>query len=183
MAMNFFNSFKIGDTFHNANGEDYTILAMDEKKNKAILFRTTEMNTPYYVGAHYMGLENWGHGHYFMENGLFAFKWFAEEKDEDEQKVVPFVSNIIDLLNEDGYDVWFYDKTVDDGQYKKYYWRTDIPSEFLGAKAFKIEMTTKNQFTNDSEFQLPVLIIEVKSEYDPGIRPFFDHGYTEGRYE
>lgn len=171
MAINFFNTFSIGSQFHNENGEDYIILAMDEKKDKAILFRKTELGTPYFVGARFMSLYHWGQGHYFLEDAVAAFEWFENEEEEKENNVL--VKQFLELLDDDEYEVWFYDDSVDEGEeIMIHYHMSFIPKELLMAKIFQIELLPKED--EDTGFQTTVIAIDLKSEYNPEIKKYFN---------
>lgn len=83
MTNNTFNAYdfyKIGDTFHNENGDDYTIVALNKEDNKALLVRLAEDGTPFYVGAKGLEKHSWWHGHYFMENFAEASKWYTQDE-------------------------------------------------------------------------------------------------------
>lgn len=68
--------YQVGGLYHNDNGEDYTIIAYDAVKDRILLCRTTESDTPFYVGAWAVRPHSWGQGHYFMENLKEAVDWF-----------------------------------------------------------------------------------------------------------
>lgn len=172
MTINFFKAFSVGSHFHHENGDEYVILAMDEKKDKAVLFKKTECGTPYFVGAWCMHFSYWGQGHYFMEDGGAAFEWFNEKEKEEENDIL--VKQILDLLDldEDEYEVKFYDVSVANWKTVVYYNTKSIPKEFLESKVFQIELHPKE--INDIDFLPVVISIKLKSEHNPEIRKFFN---------
>lgn len=71
------NIFIPGTIFKNDNGEDYVIIAIDTKKDIALLLRSEPiLSEPFYVGAVGLREGSWCHGHYFMDNFKGAFAWF-----------------------------------------------------------------------------------------------------------
>lgn len=61
-------NIKIGSIFHNNNGEDYIIIAINEKKDRTLLLRVGERGNPFYVGAWGITEHSWSQGHYFMND-------------------------------------------------------------------------------------------------------------------
>ena len=59
-----YDRIELGDTFHNNNGTDYTILAFDKDADIAILLNPKNKFTPY-VGAYGLRNDCWNSGHYF----------------------------------------------------------------------------------------------------------------------
>lgn len=79
--MNAYTFYKVGDTFHNDNGEDYLIIALSKEQDKAILCKTADDGTPFYIGAKGLSEHCWAFGHYFMSNLMKACQWFYEDND------------------------------------------------------------------------------------------------------
>lgn len=97
--------YKVGDSFHNDNGETYTVVAINPEKDIAILSKLTHSavealdKRAFYVGISGIGPHHWAHGHYFMENLSAAVEWFANDgkpakEDEDEVKEPVYVACI-----------------------------------------------------------------------------------------
>lgn len=63
-SISIYDRIQIGDTFHNNNGTDYTILAFDKDADIAILLNPKNKFTPY-VGAYGLRNDCWNSGHYF----------------------------------------------------------------------------------------------------------------------
>lgn len=105
-TFNAYDFYKIGDTFHNENGDDYTIVAMDKEKDKTILVRLTEKGTPFYVGVKGLEKHCWWHGHYFLEDFIGASKWYAQN-DRIQEKTYFTVEDFIRscVHNEAGYEI------------------------------------------------------------------------------
>lgn len=59
-----YDRIELGDTFHNNNGTDYTILAFNKEADIALLLNPKNKFTPY-VGANGLRDGHWCHGHYF----------------------------------------------------------------------------------------------------------------------
>ena len=97
--MNAYNFYKIGDTFHNDNGETYFIIALDEQNDKAILGKVAADGTPFYIGAQGLGMTSWNYGHYFMQDILAAIDWYKD--DDSELKALdnrPTVESILERI-------------------------------------------------------------------------------------
>lgn len=73
----FINDFKIGDEFHNSNGETYIFIYINYEKDKALLVRKEPLkhNKPFFVGAFGICEESWSQGHYFMDDLVSAFEY------------------------------------------------------------------------------------------------------------
>ena len=71
------NNMAIGSIFHNANGQDYYILAYSEAYDKAILFNPKNTFTPF-IGASMILENSWGWGHYYKDLDS-VMGWFNED--------------------------------------------------------------------------------------------------------
>lgn len=60
-----YDRIELGDTFHNTNGTDYTILAFNKEADVALLLNPKNKFTPY-VGTNGLRDGYWCHGHYFQ---------------------------------------------------------------------------------------------------------------------
>lgn len=83
--------YDIGDVFHNDNGDDYIIIALNKASDKALLTKKVNKTEKQiiggkviYIGARGLGLHDWCHGHYFMTDFLSAVQWFVTEEVEVE---------------------------------------------------------------------------------------------------
>ena len=63
---NYINTLKIGDIFHNDNGQDYLILSVDTSNDYTLLFRASNKYTPF-VWAYGIREGSWVQGHYFKD--------------------------------------------------------------------------------------------------------------------
>lgn len=84
-------AYELGDTYHNSNGRDYIILAMDKDKDKMILARKSKLgdkDVTFFIGAKGIYMHSWSFGHYFMQNFEAACNWFNEEDQEDKGTLV-----------------------------------------------------------------------------------------------
>ena len=63
---NYIGTMKIGDIFHNDNGEDYLILSIDSKNDYILLFRAKNKFTPF-IWAYGIRGGSWVQGHYFKD--------------------------------------------------------------------------------------------------------------------
>ena len=63
---NYINTLKIGDIFHNDNGEDYLILFVDANNDYTLLFRASNKYTPF-VWVYGIREGSWVQGHYFKD--------------------------------------------------------------------------------------------------------------------
>ena len=63
---NYINTLKIGDIFHNDNGQDYLILSVDANNDYTLLFRASNKYTPF-VWAYGIREDSWVQGHYFKD--------------------------------------------------------------------------------------------------------------------
>lgn len=61
-----YDHIKLGDTFHNDNGEDYLILFVDTSNDYTLLFRASNKYTPF-VWAYGIRKGSWAQGHYFKD--------------------------------------------------------------------------------------------------------------------
>lgn len=61
-----YDHIKLGDTFHNDNGEDYLILSIDTSNDYTLLFRAKNKYTPF-VWAYGIREGSWTQGHYFKD--------------------------------------------------------------------------------------------------------------------
>ena len=61
-----YDHIKLGDTFHNDNGEDYLILFVDTSNDYTLLFRASNKYTPF-VWAYGIREGSWVQGHYFKD--------------------------------------------------------------------------------------------------------------------
>ena len=61
-----YDHIKLGDTFHNDNGEDYLILSIDTSNDYTLLFRASKKYTPF-VWAYGIREGSWVQGHYFKD--------------------------------------------------------------------------------------------------------------------
>ena len=66
ITTNYINTLKIGDIFHNDNGEDYLILSVDATNDYTLLFRASNKYTPF-VWAYGIREDSWIQGHYFKD--------------------------------------------------------------------------------------------------------------------
>ena len=63
---NYINTLKIGDIFHNDNGQDYLILSIDTSNDYTLLFRASNKYIPF-VWAYGIREGSWVQGHYFKD--------------------------------------------------------------------------------------------------------------------
>lgn len=103
---NYIGTMKIGDIFHNDNGEDYLILSIDSKNDYILLFRAKNKFTPF-VWAYGIREGSWTQGHYFKDiheamdyyNNLNKPETFTVHiYDEDELIDMTTFSNCLDAI-------------------------------------------------------------------------------------
>lgn len=76
------NHFHVGATFHNSNGEDYTILAINSRRDEMLLgIYYPKSNQSQYIVAKGIFEKSWAHGYYFMSNFASACNYFNREED------------------------------------------------------------------------------------------------------
>lgn len=77
---NIINDYKIGEEFHNSNGETYIFIYINYEKDKALLVRKEPLknNKPFYIGAYGIRDESWSQGHYFMDDLVSAYNYVRE---------------------------------------------------------------------------------------------------------
>lgn len=61
-----YNRIRIGDIFHNDNGEDYLVLSVDTNNDYTLLFRAKNKYTPF-IWAYGIRESSWVQGHYFKD--------------------------------------------------------------------------------------------------------------------
>lgn len=103
---NYIDTMKIGDIFHNDNGEDYLILSIDSKNDYILLFRAKNKFTPF-IWAYGIRGGSWVQGHYFKDihdamdyyNNMNKPETFTVHiYDEDELIDMPTFSNCLDAI-------------------------------------------------------------------------------------
>lgn len=103
---NYINTMKIGDIFHNDNGEDYLILSIDSKNDYILLFRAKNKLTPF-IWAYGIRGGSWVQGHYFKDihdamdyyNNMNKPETFTVHiYDEDELIDMTTFSNCLDAI-------------------------------------------------------------------------------------
>ena len=75
-----FEGIKVNDVIHNVNGEDYTVVAINAKRDRTLLVKhgTTYPN---YVGVYALQKAvnrngwYWGQGHYFLDDLTAAVEY------------------------------------------------------------------------------------------------------------
>lgn len=76
-----YDNLHVGSIFHNENGEDYTILAINRKRDEALLgYYCPKSNTSQYIVAWGSRPHSWAQGHYFMDNFKSACEYFNREE-------------------------------------------------------------------------------------------------------
>lgn len=103
---NYIDTMKIGDIFHNDNGEDYLILSIDSKNDYILLFRAKNKFTPF-IWAYGIRGGSWVQGHYFKDihdamdyyNNMNKPETFTVHiYDEDELIDMTTFSNCLDAI-------------------------------------------------------------------------------------
>lgn len=76
-----YDNLHVGSIFHNENGEDYTVLAINKKRDEALLgcYYPKSGNSQYIV-AWGLRSNSWAQGHYFMSNFRSACEYFNREE-------------------------------------------------------------------------------------------------------
>ena len=101
-----YDHIKLGDTFHNDNGEDYLILSIDSKNDYILLFRAKNKLTPF-IWAYGIRGGSWVQGHYFKDihdamdyyNNMNKPETFTVHiYDEDELIDMTTFSNCLDAI-------------------------------------------------------------------------------------
>ncbi len=82
--MNAYDMYFLGDTFKNDNGEEYIILAMNKKRDKALL--CTKGQCCLCIGASGLREHHWCYGHYFMENFDAGYEWYIKDDNIPDEK-------------------------------------------------------------------------------------------------
>lgn len=103
---NYIDTMKIGDLFHNDNGEDYLILSIDSKNDYILLFRAKNKFTPF-IWAYGIRGGSWVQGYYFKDihdamdyyNNMNKPETFTVHiYDEDELIDMTTFSNCLDAI-------------------------------------------------------------------------------------
>ena len=101
-----YDHIKLGDIFHNDNGQDYLVLSVDTSNDYTLLFRASNKYTPF-VWAYGIREGSWVQGHYFKDiheamkyyNNLNSPETFTVHVyDEDELIDMTTFSNCADAI-------------------------------------------------------------------------------------
>lgn len=147
--MDIYSYYNIGDIFHNDNGEDYFIIALNEKEDKALLGKVADDGTPFYIGTTGLGMNYWRYGHYFMENLANAIKWYMNEDSKlEESDNRPTIKTILErIVGYQELDIYLYDRCT----YLTFRFKgNQIPNGFLRCHVDLIGLDGEITFSFDS---------------------------------
>lgn len=81
MFNEYLNSLHIGNIFHNDNGDDYVVIAINQKNDEVFLGKYyPNSNQTQYLVAWGIRKGSWCQGHYFMSNFDSACQYFNRKK-------------------------------------------------------------------------------------------------------
>lgn len=153
--------YEIGETYHNNNGEDYIIIAMDKEKDKMILAKKSKLgdkNVTYFIGAKGIGMHHWAFGHYFMENFEAACEWFNKD-DEDNAVTVEQLVNLYADKDFATFAIW--DKNTLTGLS---FFGIHIPKELKECKVSKFIVYDNWDKEEEADLVYGIIAIQIDAE-------------------
>lgn len=173
-TLNAYKAYTPGDKYENLNGDTYTIIALSEERDKALLLKVTEIGTVFYVGAKGLMMHHWNHGHYFMNHLDEATKWFTENDDEEMRELFTVEDLLFTCVTyEAGYNLRFIIKKEGDTAIATGVLDNDqIPSVIKEShvQEWECDVTTKEY---DLEFFIPEITIHLDTRDNPNLLPLY----------